>query len=109
MVSVTGELGVPLRACTPGISYCGDFYGQSGEGYPYLEGIAVETLLRILAELPAGVTELACHPGHKDGLQDLKTLYRLERSQEVKALCDPRVVQAISDLQIQLCTFRDLV
>jgi predicted glycoside hydrolase/deacetylase ChbG (UPF0249 family) len=109
MVSVAGELGVPLRACTQGISYCGDFYGQSGEGYPYPEGIAVETLLRILAELPAGVTELACHPGHKDGLQNLKTLYRLERSQEVEALCDPRVVQAISALQIQLCTFRDLV
>ena len=36
---------------------------------------------------------------------DLDTTYRSERTQEVKALCDPRVRAAILAEGIELCSF----
>ena len=40
------QLSVPVRSFTPRVEYCGDFYGQTGEGDPYPEGISLEGLLR---------------------------------------------------------------
>jgi predicted glycoside hydrolase/deacetylase ChbG (UPF0249 family) len=88
------KLSVPLRGYAPGISYSGNFYGQSGEGEPFPDGISVPALIRLLAELPPGATELGCHPG-EDAQLDSK--YRQERFQEVQALCDPRVREAIGN------------
>jgi predicted glycoside hydrolase/deacetylase ChbG (UPF0249 family) len=96
------RLGVPLRHYDPGVRYCGDFYGQGHKGYPFPEGISVEGLLRLLAELPAGVTELGCHPGEGEALD---SMYAGERSQEVKTLCDPRVRAALDAGGIRLCSF----
>ena len=94
--------GVPLRSCTPAISYCGCFYGQTAEGSCYPDGIGVARLVKILAGLPPGWTELGCHPGDAT---DLDTMYRAEREQEVKALCDCRVRQAIVEMGIELRSF----
>jgi len=99
---IARELAIPLRHCTPHIHYCGDFYGQSAAGWPYPEGISVENLLRIFASLPAGITELACHPGYEDGLD---SMYASERSIEVETLCDPRISSAIDEMMIVLCSF----
>ncbi len=99
------QLSVPLRGFTPAVHYCGDFYGQTGEGDPYPEGISLAGLLKTLSSLPAGVTELGCHPGDDENLD---SVYRLERGQEVKTLCDPSVRAAVGRLQIQLCSFADL-
>src|SRR5262249_11566001 len=63
LLQVARELGIPLRDGTPGVRYCGDFYGQTAEGWPYPAGVSVAGLLAVLAALPAGVTELGCHPG----------------------------------------------
>ena len=49
------KLSVPLRSFTPRVQYCGDFYGQTGEGDPYPEGISLEGLLKTIQNLPAGV------------------------------------------------------
>ncbi len=98
------RLSIPLRQFTPDVRYCGQFYGQTAEGEPLPENITVDSLLRILAELPAGFTELACHPGLR---VDFDTMYRQERAHEVSVLCDPRVRDAIEARGIRLATFRD--
>ena len=102
VVEVARELAVPLRGCVPRVRYCGDFYGQTGKGTPLPDAISVDGLTKILAALPPGVTELGCHPGVGD---DLDTMYRSERTQEVRALCDPRVRAAILAQRIELCSF----
>jgi predicted glycoside hydrolase/deacetylase ChbG (UPF0249 family) len=99
-------LRVPLRHYDSGVRFCGDFYGQTAEGLSFPYGISVDRLMKILAALPPGITELSCHPGVAD---DLDTMYRSERLEEVKALCDPRVRAAISTLDIELCSFSSVV
>ncbi|HVH69754.1 MAG TPA: ChbG/HpnK family deacetylase, partial [Candidatus Dormibacteraeota bacterium] len=78
------------------------FYGQTGEGLPYAEGITADALIEILAQLPPGVTELGCHPGVGE---DPDTRYASERAQEVKALCDHRVRSALLEMGIELRSF----
>jgi predicted glycoside hydrolase/deacetylase ChbG (UPF0249 family) len=105
LVALADRLGIPLRQCHPAVSYCGDFYGQDAEGAPYPEIVTVAGLLRVLAALPPGLTELGCHPG-EDDLPG--TAYNRERGAEVGVLCDPRVRAALAELGVQLCTFRDV-
>ena len=99
------ELRLPLRRTGLGIRFCGDFYGHDGRGRPAPDAITVDSLIRLLEELPDGATELCCHPGYVD---DLKSWYRLEREQEVRVLCDPRVRDVIRRRGISLCTFSNL-
>jgi chitin disaccharide deacetylase len=96
------ELGIPLRRTPLGVRFCGEFYGHDGRGRPEPEAITTEALVRLLEGLEEGVTEMCCHPGYID---DLRSWYRLEREQEVRALCDPRAHEAIRRLGIRLCTF----
>jgi predicted glycoside hydrolase/deacetylase ChbG (UPF0249 family) len=100
---LAAELGVPLRA--RGIAYEGGFYGQTGKGEPWPQAIAVEGLLAILAALPAGRTELGCHPGLGMGAE---SSYGHERELEVRTLCDPRVRAAIEAEGIELRSFAAL-
>lgn len=104
-LTAAGErLGVPVREVTPGISYLGAFYGQSGKGHPVPEAITVEALVAIIRDLPAGVTELGCHPG----LGELDSVYAKERVTEVATLCSPAVRAALDDEGVELCSFADL-
>ncbi|MDX6554560.1 MAG: hypothetical protein QOD86_755 [Miltoncostaeaceae bacterium] len=98
-------LGVPLRQAGPGVRYCGDFYGQTGEGEAHHPAIAAEALIALIRSLPAGVTELACHPGEPE---ELDSVYREERAMELAALCDPRVRRALEEADVRLCSFADL-
>jgi predicted glycoside hydrolase/deacetylase ChbG (UPF0249 family) len=98
-------MGIVLRSFDPRVRYCGNFYGQSDKGNPYPQGISVETLLDILGTLPAGITELGCHPGLDTGLQ---SVYRDERWVECDTLCDPRVRAVLAEHHIELCSFSDL-
>jgi predicted glycoside hydrolase/deacetylase ChbG (UPF0249 family) len=97
------RLGVPLRHVTPVVRYCGDFYGQYGHGLPYPQGITPAALLRVIASLPAGTTELCCHPGYGEGLE---SPYAIEREAELRSLCDPSVRQAIEQFGIELRSFQ---
>jgi len=102
--ALAGELGLPLRGRNAHISYCGDFYGQTGKSEPMHEAISVESLLNLLTALPAGITELGCHPGV--GTDD-DLPYGVERSIEVAALCDRRVRAFIDETEISLRSFTD--
>jgi chitin disaccharide deacetylase len=99
------RLSVPLRSVDARVQYCGDFYGQTGEGDPYPEGISLAGLLQTIQNLPAGVTELGCHPGEDE---QLDSVYRAERMQEVAVLCHPQVRAALESNGIALCSFADL-
>ena len=96
-------LGIRLRGTDPRIRYDGSFYGQSGRGYPVPEAIRVDSLVRLIQSLPVGITELGCHPGAPG--DDLNTMYRDERVQEVRALCDPRVRATIEIAGVRLRSF----
>jgi predicted glycoside hydrolase/deacetylase ChbG (UPF0249 family) len=105
LTEVARRLAVPLRRCTPGVRYCGDFYGQAVDGSPLPGALGVERLIGLLEALPSGLTELGCHPGEGD---DLDTMYRAEREEEVKSLCDPRVRAAVAAGGIELRSFAGL-
>jgi predicted glycoside hydrolase/deacetylase ChbG (UPF0249 family) len=105
LVEIAQRLGVPLRNCWPEIKYCGNFYGQADDGTTLGDVISVDGLIRILETLPAGFTELACHPAAEC---DLQTLYSRERLEELKVLSDPRVRAALTDTGIALRSFANL-
>jgi predicted glycoside hydrolase/deacetylase ChbG (UPF0249 family) len=102
---LASELGVPLRNHDPRVRYCGDLYGRAPGGETVAGAISVENLIEIITGLPAGVTELGCHPGEG---ADIESEYRDEREAEVRVLCDPRVRETIEHEGVSLCTFSDL-
>src|SRR5215207_6103653 len=104
-VEIARELGIPLRHFSPGIRYCGAFYGQDERGGPFHNAIKAASLIATLRGLDPGVTELACHPGYAD---ELDTMYKAERAIEIRALCDPTVRLALADFDIELRSFCDL-
>ena len=104
LTGIAQRLGVPLRNCSPEVSYCGSFYGQADDGTTLRGVISVDGLVRILETLPPGCTELACHPAAEC---DLETLYSHERVEELKVLCDPSLRTAIAAKGFELRSFAD--
>ena len=102
---VAAELDIPLRRLDRRVRFCGDFYGHDGRGHPEHEAISAHALIRLIENIEGGVTELCCHPGYADGLDDW---YRVEREQEVRALCDPRVRRAVEREGLRLCSFAEV-
>ena len=99
------RLGVPVRDVTRGIVHSGAFHGQDGTGTPVPEAITVEALVRTIETLPAGITELGCHPATEI---DHDSTYAQERLLEVATLCDPRVRAAIDRCGVSLRSFAEL-
>ena len=99
------ELRVPLRHHGR-VRYCGAFYGQGRGGAPLPEAISAGHLTRLVAELPAGATEICCHPA---AALEPATGYAAERLLELEALCDARVRDAIEAARVRLCTFSEAV
>jgi hypothetical protein len=81
-----------------------DFFLESFFG----SGATSENLRFILAHLREGVSELMCHPGHPDDALVRDSSYAREREEEIAALCDPRVREALDAGGIQLITFSTL-
>lgn len=98
------RLAVPVRDLTPGIAYSGAFYGQDGKGAPLPEALTVDALVKTIEDLPAGITEMGCHPAAE---VDHASTYGHERLQEVETLCDPRVRAAIDRCHVALRSFAD--
>lgn len=105
LAEIAGGLAIPVRHFTPGIRYCGDFYGRMDDGTPIPAGVGPDHLIRILRSLPEGVTELACHPS---AAADMESSYGADRLVELEALCDPAVREALSEEEIRLCSFSTL-
>jgi predicted glycoside hydrolase/deacetylase ChbG (UPF0249 family) len=105
MRELAAELNIPLRHEHPRIVHCGGFHGQTGKGEPYPQGISVDSLTTLLCALPAGISELSCHPGAGDCNE---SAYRFEREQEVFALCAPAIRAALDRGGIRLCSFAQI-
>lgn len=105
LLNAARELSIPLRACTSRIKFCGDYYGQTRHGLPLLDAISVEALQKILVSLPAGLTEMACHPALGDNIDD--PVYCFEREHELEALCDPRVRSTLAEEGIELHSYNN--
>jgi chitin disaccharide deacetylase len=101
---LAAELGVPLRGHR--IRYEGGFYGQSGRGVPWPQGITVEHLVELIAALPQGWTELGCHPGQ--GVEETESSYGREREIELGTLCDERVRATLAEGEIELRSFAEV-
>lgn len=99
------SLGIPVRHADNRVHYVGSFYGQTETGESLPELIGVSALLKCLANLNPGTSELCCHPGYPEGLN---SMYRTERTREIDALCEPAVRQEIARQQIRLCSFAQL-
>jgi chitin disaccharide deacetylase len=92
------RLGVPVRHYGPA-RYCGAFYGQGHAGTPLPDAISPAALVRLLHELPAGRTELCCHPAAPPAPAGD---YGAERLAELEALCAPEVAAAVRAAGIRL-------
>jgi predicted glycoside hydrolase/deacetylase ChbG (UPF0249 family) len=101
--ALAAELGVPLR--NRAIRYEGGFYGQSGRGEPFPEGITPERLIELIRALPPGWTEAGCHPAA--GPVPTSS-YDAERRIELEALCDPDVKELLDSGVVRLCSFAQI-
>jgi predicted glycoside hydrolase/deacetylase ChbG (UPF0249 family) len=99
------KLNVTLRGCSNIVKYCGDFYGQSSDGFPFHEAISVKGLAKTIDKTSNGITELACHPGLNS---DATTMYGIERQMEVATLCDKSIRLKLLDAGIELCSFEGI-
>jgi predicted glycoside hydrolase/deacetylase ChbG (UPF0249 family) len=108
MLRLAQRLGLPLRGHGE-VAVVGGFYGQTGFGAPYPEGVSIERLLELLDTLPPGPSELTCHPGRVAADDTLGgTMYRQERNAELLALCHPRALERMARGDIVPATFADL-
>jgi len=98
------RFGIPVRGFTSEVRYEGGFYGQSGKGEPWPEGITVTALCDLLRALPPGVSELGCHPAIED---ESGSSYSIERTVETATLCDPRVRDTLDEEGIALRSYLD--
>ena len=71
------------------------------------EALTLDHLLHLLEILPAGISELMCHPGYDDPPLALST-YRRERETELALLTQPTVLSYVKEAGIQLVTFDTL-
>jgi len=99
------DLGVPVRHLDARTRYCGDFYGQTETGDSSPSGITVGALVGVIRSLPAGTTEICCHPG-KGEIRS--SSYAAERERELEALCHPDVRSALVDAGVNLVSFRNV-
>ena len=75
----------------------------------YGDGATAESLRAILRGLASGeTTELMCHPGHADERLLAGSTYARERDREIALLCDPELRTILTQLRIELVSFREL-
>jgi predicted glycoside hydrolase/deacetylase ChbG (UPF0249 family) len=98
--ALAAELGLPLR--NRAVRYEGGFYGQSGKGEPFPEGISSERLVELIRALPPGWTEIGCHPAA--GPVPTSS-YDAERQVELATLRDPHVKDLLNVSNVNLCSF----
>jgi predicted glycoside hydrolase/deacetylase ChbG (UPF0249 family) len=102
---LVAPLGVPLRGDGQ-VAYVGGFYAQWEWKVTNLEYVSVDFLRRMLREeVGEGWTELSCHPGYMT--PDYSGVYASEREHEIATLTDPRIMQAIGELGIELRGYRE--
>jgi len=109
---VARERGLPVRAAsrealaalrsaglrTPD-RFLDSFYGETA---------TASHIRALLEELPEGVSELMCHPGHADSQLLAGSSYAKEREGEVRVLADPELRRFLEEREIELISFGEL-
>jgi predicted glycoside hydrolase/deacetylase ChbG (UPF0249 family) len=85
-----------LPPCRTTAAFRHEFYGTAAR---------CEVLVELLDSLSGGVTEVMCHPGHANGLEDG---YRQPREAELAILQDPLLRAAAVDRGIEFVSFAAL-
>lgn len=93
---VTNSALLQMRGLAHPTHFISTFYGQ--------KALTLEYLLHLLETLPAGTTELMCHPGYDDPALAPST-YRQERETELALLTHPAVYRYVKEAEIELVTF----
>lgn len=75
-------------------------------GLALMDGLSAESLLEVLKELPAGRTELMCHPAEPDDELRAFSSGVDRRGQELRALCAPELRELMQREGIVLRSFR---
>jgi len=66
-------------------------------------------LVRLIRELPDGVTEFMCHPGYcGEDLRNARTRLKQSRQRELEALVAPQTRAALADARVELVDYRML-
>jgi predicted glycoside hydrolase/deacetylase ChbG (UPF0249 family) len=98
MITTNSNL-VRVRGLAHPDHFVASFFGR--------KALTREYLLGLLEALPAGTSELMCHPGYNDAAL-AESGYRAERERELALLTDRMVQQRVATLGIELVTFRRL-
>ena len=78
-------------------------------GYALTGRLDTARLVRLIRSLPAGTTELMCHPGRcGPELASARTRLKASRERELEALCAPEVREALQATRAQLVSYREL-
>jgi predicted glycoside hydrolase/deacetylase ChbG (UPF0249 family) len=104
MLECAARLNVPLRSCTSAIRYDGNFYGQTGEGEPFPDGISRTHLRDMITRLPPGWTEFGCHVGYAENLD---SVYAAEREEELRTVCATELRGIVAANGVHLRSFHD--
>jgi predicted glycoside hydrolase/deacetylase ChbG (UPF0249 family) len=111
-LALAGDLGVGLRAIFPemvtrirgrGLSTPDRMVGDIGLAAYWSSA----RLVALVPEIPPGVPELMCHPGHADGALVVSS-YSGQREEELRALCDPTLKAALRTAGVALISYDDL-
>jgi hypothetical protein len=111
-LDLAAGLGIPLRAPTPEMAR-----RMRERHLPAVDqavgDVAPDTfwqadrLVRFPRGLPPGVTELMCHPGYADDALSVSS-YCAQREVELRALCHPRVKDALRAAGVRCIAYGDL-
>ena len=79
-------------------------------GFQLTGRLHTRELVTLIRRLPEGSTELMCHPGYCDGeLLSAATRLTTSRDEELAALVAPETRQALTEGQVELVNYRQLV
>ncbi|MDQ2918538.1 MAG: ChbG/HpnK family deacetylase [Verrucomicrobiota bacterium] len=104
LLMTKAEALLPLRGCSGGVSFRGNFYGQTDEGAAFPSGISNSNLIELINNLDLGWSEIGCHPGYAD---DLDSIYLMEREEEIRVLCSAETRRAVEGARVHLSSFHD--
>ncbi len=78
-------------------------------GFALTGDFGAQDLVRVIRNLPEGVTEFMCHPGFcRDELRSAQTRLKESREKELQALSDASVRAALAAENVRLARYRDL-
>ncbi|MDQ6707998.1 MAG: ChbG/HpnK family deacetylase [Acidobacteriota bacterium] len=76
-------------------------------GFQLTGRLRTPDLLRVISILPDGLTEFMCHPGfYSDELRTARTRLKQSREEELRALIDPQVREALKNRGAELANYR---